>query len=114
MLASQMQSRCYLIDTVEDPLAVTLLAVELDCQRRKVDARRWLSGDELHPAFIAVLKFSMLTLAQQDPRASGHIVDRQRMAQTPLREGKTCECDPRQGVPALEQGRDPDRVALQS
>src|SRR5215471_96289 len=88
MLAVEMKTRCYCVNTVEDPLAGVLLEVQLSCQTSKVNPRRRLSGNQLHPAFIPVLKLGVLALDQEDPCAGSRIMNCHRMAQAPLRRCK--------------------------
>ncbi len=85
MFAFQMEPGRDRVDTVEFALtAPGFLRVQLIRQSRKIKPGGRLSGNHLHPGLIPVLKLGVLPLDQQDPCASGRVVDGQRMARAPL------------------------------
>ena len=64
ILAFEMKTRCYCIDSIEDPLATSFLKAQFAHQAFKIDPGGGPAGNQLHPGFIAVLKLNVLPLYQ--------------------------------------------------
>src|SRR5688572_11622301 len=92
----EVESRCYLIDAIEDPLPAVLQEIELCCQSGEIHPSGRPSGNQLNPGFIPILKLDAAALYDQDPCTVGCIVDCEGVEHTALRGGKPVDTRLRQ------------------